>query len=514
METDYVVVGTGSAGSVVANRLTANPQTQVTVLEAGPLDTNKLIHIPAALIKLFRSEVDWDYLTESQHQLNGRRIYCPRGKVIGGTSSINAMMWVRGFAADYDEWGTLAGSGWDFNHVARYFARIENGPLEITAQRSPRRLTGAWLEAAEQCGYPIEEPNQAMPEGFCESLVTQRRGARWSCADAYLKPALRRQNLTLLTEASATRVLFEGSRAVGVEFVHAGRRRVIRARREVVLCAGAYNSPQLLMLSGVGDRDHLDANGVPIIRHAPEVGANLRDHLNVPLGFDVRRDSLYSADKLRHLVNYLVRRRGMLTSNGGEAYGFVRSRPDLALADLELVFMPAPAFDEGIGDPYPGHAVTFGPVLLRPDSRGTVRLRSRDPKHKPVIDPRYLSDVGSRDREALLAGLRICAKLVQTPALRRVLGRIARPLATSTFDDHALERAIDTCAQAIHHPVGTCRMGSDGASVVDPQLRVRGLYGLRIADASVMPAIIRGHTHAPTVMIAEKAADLITLGGP
>jgi choline dehydrogenase len=284
---------------------------------------------------------------------------------------------------------------------------------------------------------------------------------------------------------------------------------VVQARREVVLCGGAINSPQLLMLSGIGDRDQLTEHGIDVIQHAPEVGTNLSDHLGVLLGFDVAHDTLFAADKPLQLVNYLVRRRGMLTSNGGEAYGFIRSRPDLQLADLELMFLPVPYFDEGIGDPYDGHAVVFGPILLRPHSRGTITLHSRDPKDKPVIDPQYLSDDGGRDRAALMAGLRICASIAEAPALREVLGKIARPLHATTLDDHTFEEAVNTCAQTIHHPVGTCRMGRDDASVVDPQLRVRGVDGLRVADASVMPTIIRGHTHAPSVLIGEKAADLI-----
>jgi choline dehydrogenase len=510
VETDYIVVGTGSAGSVVANRLSADPGSQVVVLEAGPRDKDKFIHIPLTwVVKLFRSEVDWDYLTEPQKELDGRQIYWPRGKVLGGSSSINGMMWVRGFAADYDEWGALAGQEWDFAHVAEYFERIEHGPLVISRQRSPRSSTGAWLEAAEQCGYRIEQPNQPVPDGFCETMVTQRRGARWSCADAYLKPVLRRRNLTLLTEATATRVLFDGTRAVGVEFEQGGQQQVVRARREVVLCGGAINSPQLLMLSGIGDRDQLAGHGIDVVQHAPQVGKNLIDHLWVPLGFDVPQDTFFAAEKPLQLVNYLVRRRGMLTSNGAEAYGFVRSRPDLKLPDLELMFAPGPYFDEAIGDPYQGHAVTYGSILLRPHSRGAISLRSRDPKDKPIIDPQYLSDDAGADRATLMEGLRICAKIAESPALRGVIGTIARPLRATKLDDHTLEEALNTCSHTLYHPVGTCRMGRDDASVVDPQLRVRGVDGLRVADASVMPSIIRGHTHAPSVLIGEKAADLI-----
>lgn len=509
METDYVVVGTGSAGSVVAARLSEDPNVRVVALEVGPHDKDKFIRIPAGFVKLFRSPVDWDYLTEPQKELDGREIYWPRGKMVGGSSSMNAMMWVRGFAADYDEWGEAAGDQWNYAHLEPYLRRIEAGPLSITRQRSPRSSTAKWLAAAEECGYRIEKPNQAAPEGFCETLVTQRRGARWSAADAYLKPALKRENLTLETEALATRVVFDGRRAVGVEVEQNGARRVVNARREVVLCGGAVNSPQLLMLSGIGDGERLAEHGIQTLVHAPNVGANLLDHFIAALGFDVPNDSLFAAEKPLQLLNYLLRRRGMLTSNVGEAYGFVRSRPDLALPDLELIFAPAPFFEEGIGDPYDNHAVVLGTILLKPRSSGTIELRSADPRDKPIIDPRYLTDPDGADRAAVMAGLRICATISQAPALKGVIGKIARPLDSSTLDDATLERALATFSHTLYHPVGTCRMGRDDASVVDPQLRVRGVEGLRVADASVMPTIIRGHTHAPSVLIGEKAAELL-----
>jgi choline dehydrogenase len=508
IDTDYIVVGTGSAGSVLANRLSADPHNQVVVLEAGPKDDDKFVHIPAAFAQLFRTERDWDYLTEPQKELNGRQIYWPRGKMLGGSSSMNAMMWVRGFAADYDEWGELAGGQWSFAKLAPYFERIEAGPLIISAQRSPRSSTGAWLAAAKQSGFPIEVPNTDAPEGFCQTVVTQRRGARWSCADAYLKPALRRKNLTLFTEALARRVVFDGKRAVGVEFDENGERRVVRARCEVVLCCGAVNSPQLLMLSGIGERSHLEAHGINVVAESPDVGKKLIDHLCAPMGFEVRHDSLFTAEKPWELVNYLLRRRGMLTSNVGEAYGFVRSSPELALPDLELIFAPAPFFDEGLGDPY-GHAVVFGPVLLKPYSRGTISLQSSDPTAKPIIDPQYLTDPDGKDRAAMMSGLRMTAKIAEAPAMKEVLGKVARPLDANDTCEETLEDALATCSHTLYHPVGTCRMGSDGASVVDSRLRVRGVEGLRVADASVMPAIIRGHTHAPAVLIGEKAADMI-----
>jgi choline dehydrogenase len=522
---DYVVVGTGSAGAVLTNRLSADPARRVVALEAGPRDNDKFIRIPAAFAKLFRSKFDWNYLTEPQKELNGREIYWPRGKVLGGSSSMNAMMWVRGFAADYDEWGARTGQQWSFVELVRYFRRIENavaakdlvsgdesgmsGPLFLSRQRSPRSATAAWLAATRECGFGTARPNSDLLEGFCETVVTQRKGARWSSADAYLKPAMRRKNLTVLTEATATRVVVDAGRAVGVEFDSGGQRSVVYARREVILCGGAINTPQLLMLSGIGDRDLLSNHGIDVASHAPEVGRNLLDHLVAPLGFEVRDGSLSNAEKPGQLINYLLRRRGMLTSNVGEAHGFIRSRPELELPDLELIFAPAPYFDEGLGDPYPGHAVIFGPILVRPESRGQITLRSADPLTKPIIDPRYLSDPGGADRAAMMAGLRMCAEIAEAPALKPLLGPIARPRDARELDEDTLADALNTCSHTLYHPMGTCRMGSDEESVVDPQLKVRGIDNLRVADASVIPSAVRGHTHAPSVLIGEKAADLI-----
>ncbi|WSG60360.1 GMC family oxidoreductase N-terminal domain-containing protein [Nocardia sp. NBC_01730] len=520
---DYVVVGSGSAGAVVANRLSADPGTTVVLLEAGPPDKNKFIHIPAAFAKLFRSEVDWDYLTQPQPELANREIYWPRGKMFGGSSSMNAMMWVRGFRADYDEWALLAGAEWNFAAAVEQFRRIESvenaqypdegtdGPLHISRQRSPRGLTAAYLAAVEEAGYAVEPPNRPQPEGFSETMVTQRGGRRWSTADAYLRPALRRANLTVRTEALATRVLFDGTRAVGVEYRSGGGTHTVTARREVVLCGGAINSPQLLMLSGIGDRDELTRHGIEVRQHAPDVGANLQDHLVAAVGYSVASDSLFAALKPRQVLDYVLRHCGMLTSNVGEAYGFVRSRPELDVPDLELVFAPAPFFHEGLVDPTE-HGVVLASVLLRPHSRGRITLACADPYAKPLIDPRYLSDSAGADRAAMMAGLRVCADIAAEPSMKAVLGPLIYPPQAPTEREAILELTLNAYSHTLYHPIGTCRMGTDTSSVVTPRLEVRGVQGLRVADTSVMPLIIRGHTHAPAVFIGEQAAKFILAG--
>ncbi|WP_328394951.1 GMC family oxidoreductase [Nocardia sp. NBC_00416] len=522
---DYVIVGSGSAGALLGDRLSADPGHSVILLEAGAADKDKFIHIPAAFSKLFRTGYDWDYLTEPQPQLDNRQIYWPRGKTFGGSSSMNAQMWVRGFRADYEEWSAAAGSDWGFDKAVEHFRRIEDvegatsaehgtgGPLHISRQRSPRASTAAYLRAVAERGFTVEEPNLAEPQGFTQTMVTQYKGRRWSTADAYLRPAMKRRNFAVHAEATVTRVLFDGDRAVGVEYSRGGHLQRVTARKEVILCGGAINTPQLLMLSGIGDRAELERHGIEVRHHAPEVGANLQDHLVTGLGYGVSADSLFDAEKPAQLVNYLLRHRGMLTSNVGEAYGFVRSNADLAHPDLELVYAPAPFYHEGLIDPT-AHGVILATVLLRPHSRGTITLASKDPLAKAVIDPKYLSDENGIDRAALMAGLKYCAEIADTAAMKDVLGPLCYPpdAPADGASEATRARALDGYAHTLYHPAGTCRMGSDENSVVDPQLRVRGVRGLRVADASIMPVLVRGHTHAPTMFIGAQAADFLTRG--
>ncbi|MCT7353518.1 FAD-dependent oxidoreductase [Streptomyces sp. 15-116A] len=522
---DYVVVGAGSAGAALAARLTEKSTATVALLEAGGPDKKAAVHIPAAFSQLFRTELDWAYSTVPQDGLSGRPVFWPRGRMLGGCSSMNAMMWVRGFAADYDEWGELCGPDWSWEGLLPYFRRVERitgatdpdhgrtGPLHIGPQRSPSTHTAAFLDVVRELGYAVEPANAARPDGFSQTLVSQRRGARFSTADGYLKPARRRSHLHVVTGAHATRVLFEGRRAVGVEYVTGGAVRTVRARREVVLSGGAVNTPQLLMLSGIGDAAHLRERGIDVLVDAPEVGTRLTDHLLSGFAVDAADGTLFAAERPVELLNYLIRRRGMLTSNVGEAYGFVRSRPELELPDLEIIFAPVPFLGEGLVKPT-SHGVTIGAVLLRPHSTGSISLASPDPLDKPVIDPRYLSDPDDADRAALLAGLDVCEQIIEKLTSRGLsTGRFLMPPGAEDLPrDRRGALALSDHAHTLYHPVGTARMGRDEASVVDPQLRVRGVEGLRVADASVMPTIIRGHTNAPAIVIGERAADLLAAG--
>ncbi|MFB4195455.1 GMC family oxidoreductase [Streptomyces carpaticus] len=516
---DYIIVGAGASGAPLAERLSADPARSVLLLEAGPVDSDPSIRVPAAYLSLFGGPFDWARRTVPQRGLGGREIYWPAGRTLGGSSSVNAMMWVRGFPEDYDAWERLAGPEWGRRAVTRCFDALEDredplaagrrtggGPMPVRMQRDPNPLTAAFLAAAQEAGLTeVSVDGYATAERGGRTAVTQREGARFSTADAFLRPAAGRPNLTVRTGAAARRVLFTGRRASGVEYLHEGRLAASRARAEVVLCGGAVNTPQLLKLSGIGPARELRRFGIPVLANRPEVGRNLADHL-VTMRVVASREpiSLFDAASAREMVRYGRYRRGKLTSNLGEAYTFARSDPSLALPDLELLFAPGPYLDEGLtlGE---GHAFSVGAVLLQPHSRGEVRLNSPDPADAPLIDPRYLSDRRGADRAALTAGARWIEKVLAAPSLARYAGGNLQPAGEAVDAD----AVVESCSHSLYHPVATCRMGRDPASVVDPELRVRGVEGLRIADASVIPHIIRGHTCAPAIVVGLRAADLI-----
>ena len=516
---DYILVGAGSAGCVLAHRLSADPDVSVLLLEAGPKDESAGIHIPAAFSKLFQTDADWNYRTVPQAHAGGRDLYWPRGKVLGGSSSINAMIYIRGHHADYDGWAADGCEGWGYADVLPYFKRSEDnargasayhgvgGPLPVQDPRSPSPFSLAFVDAAEQAGHPRNEDfNGAEQEGGGLYQLTQRGGRRASTASTFLKAARRRPNLQIETGAHATRVLFKEGRATGVEIVQDGEVRAVDAAREVILCGGAINTPQLLMLSGVGPADELAAHGIRVLADRPGVGQNLHDHPIVGVHFALREPvSLLGAEGLMSVARYLIRRDGMLSSNVAEAGLFVRTRPELAYPDLQFHVAPMLFEQHGLV-PQTEHGFSIGPTLVRPRSRGAITLASADPFTHPRIDPNYLADPA--DAEALVAGVRIAREIAHEPALDRFRGDEIRPGAPLTSDADLEAYVRETC-ETLYHPVGTCRMGADADAVVDLDLRVRGVRGLRVVDASVMPTIPNGNTNAPTMMIAEKAADLI-----
>ncbi len=518
---DYIIIGAGAAGCVLANRLSGDPSCRVLLLEAGGRDLRREIRIPAAFTKLFKTAYDWNLETLAQERLRGRRLYWPRGKTLGGSTSLNAQMYVRGHRLDYDGWADLGNPGWAFDDVLTYFRRAErmqggvaalhgaDGPLNVEPLRDPNPTTPAFLRAAAESGLPLlDGPNDGSREGVGLSRVTQRRGRRWSAADAYLTPVRRRANLTILTDAHATRLTIERRRATGVRYVNAGQSRLARARREVILAAGAIHSPHLLMHSGIGPAAHLRARGVDVVHDLPGVGQNLQDHLAVAVIVGCREPvSLVAAETIGNLARFLFLRRGMLTSNIGEACAFVRSRLDLPAPDLELLFAPVPFMGHGLVKP-PGHGITIGAVCLQPKSTGFIGLGSSDPLAAPEIEPRYLSDPGDEDLRVLVDGVKRARRIFRAPAFARYVADPIEPGPDVQIDRDIADFIRDR-AETLYHPVGTCRMGRDAAAVVDSELRVHGIEALRVVDASVMPAIIRGHTAAPTIMIAERAADLI-----
>ncbi|MEA2127220.1 MAG: choline dehydrogenase [Solirubrobacteraceae bacterium] len=509
---DYVVVGAGSAGCVVAARLSEDPDVRVALLEAGPPDTAMEIHVPAAFPRLFKTRWDWDFDSEPEPGLGGRRAYLPRGRMLGGSSSMNAMVYARGNAADYDGWAADGAHGWSYREVLPYFLRSEDnergadeyhgvgGPLHVSDSRAMSRVVDAFLESAVDAGYePNADFNGADQLGVGRFQLTQHNGMRWSTADAFLRPALERANLTVITDVLAHRVVFDRDRAIGVEISSDGEPQVLRADREVVLSAGAYGSPQLLLLSGVGPAEDLAALGIPVVQDLP-VGQGLQDHVLSAVNYLTDQESLLTASSPANLALLLEAGRGPLTCNIDEGGGFIQTRSGLDGPDVQLHSGPVLFFDDGLGAPQADGTV-IAVSMVNPHSRGHVRLRSATPDAAPRILHNYLT--AEDDRRSIIEGLRAAVEIAHHASMRRVTtGDFDVPASDSDADLLAHARRT---AQTQYHPTSTAAIGS----VVDNELNVFGLKSLRVVDASVMPAVPRGNTNAPTIMVAEKAADLI-----
>ena len=523
---DYIVVGAGPGGCAVAARLAAaRPDRTVALLETGPARASILSDIPLGIAGLvaFRGRHNYAYQTEPQPALGGRRGYQPRGRGLGGSSLINAMIYIRGQPQDFDGWAAEGCSGWGWHDVLPYFRRAEDnargadalhgagGPLRVEDLREPNPATAAFIEAARQCGYSHNgDFNGPEQEGIGAYQVFQKAGRRFNAAAAYLGMVAGHQNLVVIADALCTGITFDGLRAAGVRYRRSGAEHRLAARQEVILAAGAFGTPQLLMTSGIGPAAELARHGNPVVHDLMGVGQNLQDHIDYTISARSAASGLFGVSGataiggIRDLYPWMRKGRGMLTTNVAEAGGFVKSDPNLSRPDLQLHFCLG-VVDDHNRKVHLGRGYSLHVCSLRPYSRGELRLRSADMRDAPVIDPRFLSD--PRDMDTLLAGARISQRIITAPALARLKGR---PIyGTGQDDDDTLCQLIRDHADTIYHPVGTCRMGSDAASVVDPQLRVRGVAGLRIADASIMPHLVSGNTQAPTAMIGEKAADLI-----
>lgn len=528
MSFHYIITGAGSAGCVLANRLSANPATRVCLIEAGPPDRNPLIHMPLGLALLARSKrLNWAYDTEPQPQLMNRRLYWPRGRVLGGSSSINAMIYMRGHPEDYRAWARAAGPDWDWPKVREIFLDHEanasltaphhgtSGPLAVSDLCHPNPLSRAFIQAGTECQHPINPDfNGESQEGLGLYQVTQKNGQRFSAARAFLDPVRHRKNLTILTGQQVQRVLFDGHRATGIRLKD--RDLMLAEGGEVILSGGAIASPQLLMLSGIGPGDHLQGMGIPVLHHAPEVGANLADHLDITVQAALKgRQAIGIAPSflpraIRAAWAYARHRKGELTSNVAEAGGFARSDPSRDRPNLQFHFIPAYLHDHGRRASW-GYGLTLHVCDLLPKSRGRITLASPDPTAPPRIDPNYLGHPD--DLPVLLSGLRQARAIIRAPALARHIARETLP-GPGLDSDAALTADIRARAETIYHPVGTCRMGLHPASVTDPAGRVRGVEALRVVDAALMPSIIAGNTNAPTMMIAETIARKMVAPGP
>jgi len=518
---DYVIVGAGSAGCLLAARLSEDRNTRVLLIEAGGSDRSPKIKIPAAFAQQFRTKLDWDYETEPEPGCDDRRLYVPRGKSLGGSSSMNAMLYVRGCAVDYDGWAADGCAGWSWEEVLPYFKRSEHregeagpnhgtaGTLNVADSRSPRSLTELMIEAVRANDFPLDpDYNDGQPDGVCRVQTTIKNGRRWSAADAFLRPSLKRPNLTLLSRATVLGLEFSGERVTGVRYAkgRGAATAIATAGREVILSAGAIGSPQLLLLSGIGPPGQLEQLGIEPRVPLPGVGENLQDHpYVVGIWESVVGESLLDAEKPQAMLDFLLKREGPLTSTVAE--GFLWTRADREATAPDLQFHLAPAFfsDNGFEET-DEHAYTMGPVLVAPQSRGRLWLRSADPAAKPAILGNHLTE--QRDVDAIVHGIKLAREIATTEPLASATGREIYPGPKVETDEEIVADARRR-VELLYHPVGTCRMGTGEDAVVDPQLRVNGAEGLRVIDASVMPTITRGNTNAPTYMIAEKGSDMI-----
>ena len=522
---DYLVLGGGSAGSVLAGRLSEDAATRVGLVEAGGGGDSWFVRLPVGAWAMIPTRINnWGFETVPQAGLGGRRGYQPRGRGLGGSSAINAMIYIRGHRKDYDGWAAAGATGWSYDEVLPYFRRSEGnerlggpfhgqeGPLKVSDLRTDNPFHQRFIAAAREAGFPLNDDfNGAEQEGLGAYQVTQHGGERWSAARGYLLPHLgKRPNLDVRTRTRVLRILFEGRRAVGAEVLQRGERRTLRARREVLLAAGALQSPQLLMLSGIGPAAELARHGIAVLHDSPEVGRNLQDHTDFIFGHESPSlDTLGisfagTLRVLRELGRFRRERRGMLTSNFAECGGFLRTRPELDAPDIQVHFVTG-LVDDHARRIRLGHGLSCHVCVLRPRSRGSVALASADPLAAPLIDPAFFADPA--DLEDMVAGFKITRRLLNAPSLAQWLGRDL--FTAGVEDDAAIREVLRRRCDTVYHPVGSCRMGSDASSVVDPELRVRGVEGLRVIDASVMPTLVGGNTNAPTVMIAEKAVDLL-----